>query len=464
MTFTDVSFFLFLALSLLVYRFLVPLKQRWLYLLVLGVLFYCSMDVRFLYVLGVMVVVTYAGSWILANTKHNRYLTLWISVSSIVAWLFLVKWPGTRAMDWFGPAHALWPGGATETFAGLAVPIGISFHALQCISALVDTYRFPLKWDSRPGMMLLYLCYLPQILAGPIERVPNMYPQFEAPRQDSPDEALQGLELVVKGLFKKLVLADRFSVILIPYVASPSKYLDPLVSGFIAITWVTYIYFDLSGYTDMARGISNWFGIKLTRNFDAPFRAKTLQDFWTRWHVTFHLFMRDYLFRGLKKARVPLLPSVFIVFIVSGLWHGLGLQFTFWAGSAFVFVMIEALVLRRFPGYKDLWFTPLLNYFVISVSCTFFYIQHLADAKSVYGSFWMKPELARATAMMHELGWQWKDLFIYVGFMMAGLIVFHRKEELPRSLAFRWAMLVAVGLAILILKNPTTVLHSYFKF
>ncbi|MEK7357938.1 MAG: MBOAT family O-acyltransferase [Bdellovibrionota bacterium] len=461
MTFTDVSFFVYLALCLVIFR-ITPLRSRWIFLIVAGVVFYAFLDVRFLWALLIMIAPTYAGCWYLARFPRHRLWMLWLAVGAVLSWLFLIKWSGTNAISWLGPPLSLLPGARADFLIGLAFPIGISFHALQCVSVLVDTYRNPATWDPHPGRMILFLCYLPQILAGPIERARVMSPQFIAPKQESPSEALQGLEWFTRGLFKKFVIADRFAPVLGAVVAQPLLYQSPLVSALVIFGFPIYLYMDFSGYTDLARGMSLWFGIRLSKNFDAPFASKTTAEIWRRWHITFHNFVRDYVLKSLKGYVSSLGFRLFIAFTLSGLWHGLGLHFFAWSMAALAIVILEELAAKVFSGYKSMPLAPLRTYLLVSISCAFFYVPDLATLPELIRGFTEPLNMEVTLSMLKTMGWVANDLVIYASIGPLMLLIDGRDFGSRKDL-WRWVRLVLLVIAILILRFPKGTIHSYFR-
>lgn len=461
MTFVDVSFFVYLSLCLVLYQLVPPLK-RWIFLIAAGMLFYAFLDARFLAALLVMGSVTYFGCWLLSKSTSLRLLTMWIFVLAVCLWLFLIRWRVTNAIDWFGPPLSLHPGSKSEAMIGLAFPVGISFHALQCIAVLVDTYRRPSTWDSHPGRMILYLCYLPQILAGPTERAHAMYPQFVAPTKPTSSEALQGLEWFVWGLFKKVVIADRFSLILGSYLSNPDLFQNPALTAFVLLSYPVFLYLDFSGYTDMARGMSMWFGIRLSKNFDAPYSSRTTHEFWQRWHMTFHLFLRDYVYVPLRKNLSSVLACAGITFALSGLWHGLGAHFLAWAMVTFIVAEIESRLSKRFPFYRAMPGAKIRAYVFTSLTAGFFWAPDLEKAAAIYKGL-ASPYVTGTVQTMLGMGWRPVDFVIFVGFSLVYLL-FDGKEHGPRSELRRWAVIVALAFAILLLRFPKVAMHSYFQF
>lgn len=462
MTFTDLSFFFFLALCLLAFR-LTPLRSRWITLIVAGALYYSFLDVRFLVALLIMAAMTYAGCLALSRVSTGRRALVWTTVGFIVTWLVLIKWNRTNAIQWLGPQMSLYPGEASSLLIGLAFPIGISFHALQCVSVLVDTYRKPRSFDPHPGKMLLYLTYLPQILAGPIEKAQQMYPQFEAPKLKSADDAFEGLELFLLGLFKKTVLADRFMAALSVYARTPEQFQNSYVAAFFIFGFPLGLYFDFSGFIDIARGMSLWFGIRLSRNFIAPFKSATTEEAWRRWHATFNTFFRDYVFFPLARTRVPIWLAGLVTFALSGLWHGLALNFLIWSLIAYAIVIAEILISRRFPGYRKIPMPGIRSSLLVAVGTLFFFAPDLATVPSIVGGLAGPLDFHEALEMFSVMGLKGHDFAIY-GIFASTILYFDGRDLGPRRDFARWSLLVFAVFAILVLRFSSGTLHSYFKF
>ncbi|MEQ9323669.1 MAG: MBOAT family O-acyltransferase [Polyangiaceae bacterium] len=224
----------------------------------------------------------------------------------------------------------------------IGLPIGISFYTFQSISYVVDVYRGRLKPCEGLREYALYLSFFPQIVAGPIVRGDELLPQLRRPMAPSGEDVTEGMQRIVAGVAKKALIADYLGVYADLVFGSPASYAGPEVV-LAVYAYALQIYFDFSGYSDVAIGMARVLGVRLPENFEAPYRAKSIADFWRRWHITLSRWVRDYLFIPLGllagRNRVLRYASVLASMVLVGLWHGIGWGFLLWGalhGAALV--------------------------------------------------------------------------------------------------------------------------------
>jgi len=214
----------------------------------------------------------------------------------------------------------------------VTLPLGISFYTFQSMSYSIDVYR----GDAQPIRSFVdFACFVsmfPQLVAGPIERAKNLLPQLQSAPKITRHDVADGLSLFVVGLFKKVALADYLALYVDPVYAAPGEHQAPaLVLATFAFAW--QIYFDFSGYTDMARGVGRMMGIRLMLNFNNPYLATGLGDFWRRWHISLSTWFRDYVYiplGGNRKGEVRTYVNICLTMLISGLWHGAAWTFVIW--------------------------------------------------------------------------------------------------------------------------------------
>ena len=317
--------FVFLPIALLLHWAVERFRPEWRIpvLVALSLAFYSYWDWRFL----PLMVGSIAINWCVAEAfNKSRRSTLVIgAIVANLAVLGLFKYANFGA-DLVGAPHVL----------DFALPLGISFFTFHHIMYLVD-----LRAGVAPRLHLdtyaLYICFFPQVLAGPLVRWREIVDQFSERPYDRPDASERfgkGLILLAIGLGKKVLLSDPLADLVNPIFTAVAKGPISIADAWIGTLAFTFqIYFDFSGYTDMALGIALMFGIVLPQNFNAPYRAATLQDFWRRWHMTLSRFLRDYLYIPLGGSRHGLTVTMFALFstmTLGGLWHGAGLTFVAW--------------------------------------------------------------------------------------------------------------------------------------
>ncbi len=224
----------------------------------------------------------------------------------------------------------------------LLLPVGISFYTFQTLSYTIDVYRGERPAEKHLGYFALYVSFFPQLVAGPIERSTRLLPQFFQEKKYEAARVASGLRQMLFGLFKKVVIADRLAVYVDNVYASPDDF------GSLTILIATYffafqIYCDFSGYSDIAIGAAKVLGYDLMENFRRPYIAKSISDFWKRWHISLSTWFRDYLYiplGGNKSSKIRWQYNVLVVFVVSGFWHGANWTFLVWGGLHGVYLLI----------------------------------------------------------------------------------------------------------------------------
>lgn len=237
----------------------------------------------------------------------------------------------------------------------LVLPIGISFYTFQLTAYMVDCYRGQLRPTRSLLDFLTFIMFFPQLVAGPIERGSQLLSQMERRRTFSYGEGVAGLRLILVGLFKKMVIADNCSVPVDAIFDHPGGFSAPvLLMG--AILFTLQIYGDFSGYCDIAKGSAHLMGIRLSVNFDRPYFSRSMMEFWRRWHVTLQSWFRDYVYIPLGGSRVGFFHTqlnIFIVFLLSGLWHGAAWTFVLWGCYHGLLYIPSRLMARRRKGRGD---------------------------------------------------------------------------------------------------------------
>ena len=230
--------------------------------------------------------------------------------------------------------------GIFRTDVPLLLPAGISFYTFQTLSYVIDIYRGRLMPERHPGYYALFVSFFPQLVAGPIERSTALLPQLHAQerRMDS-----SGWLWMVRGFAKKLLLADTAAVFVDSVYASPTDASGPAVL-LATLLFAGQIYWDFSGYSDIAVGAAALLGVRLSRNFDHPYRADSLRDFWRRWHISLTRWFTDYVYiplGGSRRGTARLVVNTMVVFLLSGLWHGAALHFVVWGGVHGALLLLE---------------------------------------------------------------------------------------------------------------------------
>ena len=297
------------------------------YLVLLSFVFYASFDLRFVPLLAASIVL----NWLVAGAFARSGRVPLISAAVVANLLLLGLF---KYLDFFAGALMFLPGVAAPHF-GLAFPLGISFFTFQHIMYLSDLRA---GRTGHAGLLdyALYIAFFPRVIAGPLVRPAELLPQLATrPALPSAETIARALALLVFGLAKKVLIGDPLGAYVDPIYARVAAGAMPTApEAWQAMLGYTFqLYFDFSGYTDMALGLALLFGIVLPQNFDAPYRAVSIQDFWRRWHVTLSLFLRDYLyvpFGGNRHGLARQVLALFATMALGGLWHGAGWTFVAW--------------------------------------------------------------------------------------------------------------------------------------
>ena len=352
MLFNSFDFIVFFSAVTAAY-FGLPHKLRWALLLGASCAFYMCFVPIYIVILLVTIVIDYfAGIWIEdSRDPRTKKLLLGVSVLTVCGILFVFKYFNffnenaaaiAAALDLRYPIEAL----------RIILPIGLSFHTFQSLSYVIEVYRGQQKAERHFGIYALYVMYFPQLVAGPIERPQNLLHQFHEAKAFSLTRVRDGLSLALFGLFKKVVVADALSIYVDAVYGNVQQHSGATL--LLATIFFTFqIYCDFSGYSDMARGVSRVYGVELMKNFDAPYLSLSITEFWSRWHISLSTWFRDYVYIPLGGNRVSLprnLLNLFLVFILSGFWHGASWTFIAWGalhGTCLICDRLWTLALAR---------------------------------------------------------------------------------------------------------------------
>ncbi len=314
--------------------FVLPHKVRWLMLLSASCAFYMAFIPVYILILAATIIVDYfAGIYIENNAGRSRLLFLVCSIIANVGFLAFFKYFNflngnfaflARLVDWNYPISDL----------RIILPIGLSFHTFQAMSYTIEVYRGHQKAERHFGIYALYVMFYPQLVAGPIERPQNLIHQFYEKHSWDYKRVVSGLQLMLWGFFKKVVIADRLAVVVNHVYGNPSDFTGlPLIMA--TVFFAFQIYCDFSGYSDIAIGAAQVMGFTLMKNFNRPYFSKSIAEFWKRWHISLSTWFRDYLYISLGGNRVAKWRwqfNLFLTFLISGLWHGASWTYVVWGG------------------------------------------------------------------------------------------------------------------------------------
>ncbi|MGB3151469.1 MAG: MBOAT family O-acyltransferase, partial [Maribacter sp.] len=370
MLFNSLDFAIFLPIVFLLYWFVFKdnLKQQNMLVLVSSYIFYGWWDWRFLSLILFSTLVDYLVGLKLEKEANvfKRKFFLWISIFINLGFLAFFKYYDFF-LENFISAFSFFGVEISASSLNIILPVGISFYTFQTLSYTIDVYRGKLKPCNDFIAFGSFVSFFPQLVAGPIERATDLLPQFYLSRKFDYEKAVDGLRQILWGFFKKIVIADNcaeFSNLI--FDNSDNYNGSTLILG--ALFFTFQIYCDFSGYSDIAIGTSKMFGFELKRNFAVPYFSRDIAEFWRRWHISLSKWFRDYLYiplGGSKGGKFFQLRNTFIIFLVSGFWHGANWTFLAWGAlNAIYFVPLLLLGKNRkhmgdvaekghFPGFRE---------------------------------------------------------------------------------------------------------------
>lgn len=335
MLFNSLSFALFLPVVFILYWFVTNknLKSQNILLLISSYFFYSCWDWRFLFLLIFSTLLDFLSGIQIekAKNKNQKKFWFWLSIIINLGFLGIFKYFNFFAeslrdlISIFGFQVNLWS-------LKVILPIGISFYTFHGLSYVIDIYKGRIKAEKSFVDYAVFVSYFPLLVAGPIERATHLLPQIKKKRNFNYDQAVDGLRQILWGLFKKIVIADNCAIQANLIFNNSTEYSgSTLTLG--AVFFAFQIYGDFSGYSDIALGVSRLFGIDLIQNFSFPYFSRDIAEFWRRWHISLSSWFKDYLYiplGGSKGGRWTQIRNTFIVFLVSGFWHGANWTFIIW--------------------------------------------------------------------------------------------------------------------------------------
>jgi alginate O-acetyltransferase complex protein AlgI len=398
MLFNSLEFFFFFPVVTLLY-FLLPQPYRWMHLLLSSCLFYAVFVPAYLSILFLTIIIDYvAGIRIAGSTGAARKVYLTGSIIANIGVLAVFKYYNFGIQN----INALLAFSGTDTRLPLwdiLLPIGLSFHTFQAMSYTIEVYRGHQNPERHFGIYALYVMFYPQLVAGPIERPQNILHQFYEKHHFDPVMFVSGMRLMAWGLFKKVVVADRLAIYANAVFENPDEYhwLNLVIGVF---AFGIQIYGDFSGYSDMAIGAARTMGYRLMVNFNRPYQALNIHEFWSRWHISLSTWFRDYLYipMGGNRLGYPAqLRNVVIVFLVSGLWHGAAWTYVIWGGLHAIYIVIYNLSKKFLPSLPSTSFIRfsswLLNLFAVMLAWIFFRSNSMESAMMMIKSIFTLNDL-----------------------------------------------------------------------
>ena len=380
MLFNSFAFAVFMPLVFILY-WLLPHKYRWFLLLISSYYFYMSWNPKYVVLILSATAVTYLAGLLLEKTEKPRLRKgiLAACFGICLGLLFFFKY-----FNFFSESFAKLLGMFAipmhPVTLKVLLPVGISFYTFQTLSYVIDVYRGRVQPQHHFGIYATFVSFFPQLVAGPIERTENLLPQIGSEKTFRYDQAAYGLKLMAWGFFKKLAIAD----VLAPLVDQAYGNLAGCSTLDLAAAVFCFsfqIYCDFSGYSDIAIGAAKLLGIDLMVNFRSPYFAKSIREFWSRWHISLSTWFRDYVYiplGGNRGGSFKTCRNLFITFLVSGLWHGASWTFVVWGGLHGLAQIAEKLFAHK--GKKLPWLRTIGVFLFCCLTWIFFRAEHFSDA------------------------------------------------------------------------------------
>ncbi len=372
MLFNSLQFLVFFGVVTLSYYSL-GWRGRWVMLLMASCYFYMVFKPEYILILAVTIIIDYiAGIWIEQSEGKKRKQILILSLVSNVGFLAFFKYFNFLGQNF----NKLLPTALELPYLSILLPIGLSFHTFQAMSYTIEVYRGNQKAERHFGIYALYVMFYPQLVAGPIERPQNLLPQFHSYFKYDWENIKAGLAQIAWGFFKKLVIADRLAMV-VDYSYDAPEYFNGMTLLTATFFFTFQIYCDFSGYSDIAIGSARVMGFKLMQNFDQPYISKSISEFWRRWHISLSTWFRDYLYiplGGNRKSEYRVYFNLFLVFAISGLWHGAKWTFVIWGSLHGLYLIVaqwrdnHLKIKQKLPDFIQL----IITFFLVMLTWVFF--------------------------------------------------------------------------------------------
>ncbi|MFV0157259.1 MBOAT family protein [Empedobacter falsenii] len=400
MLFNSISFAIFLPIVFALYWLLrKSFKLQNILLLIVSYYFYGCWDWRFMFLLGFSTLLDYYSGIKIEEATSQNLKKIWLTISIGINLGFLGFF---KYYNFFADSFAEMLNGfglnVHPWTLQIILPVGISFYTFHGLSYVIDIYYNRIKAERNIVDYSVFVSFFPLLVAGPIERATHLLPQIKKTRVFNYSQAVDGMRQILWGLFKKMVIADNCAIYANEIFSNPeSQSGSNLVLG--AIFFAFQIYGDFSGYSDIALGVARLFGIELLKNFNYPYFSRDIAEFWRRWHISLSTWFRDYLYiplGGSLGGNWMRVRNTFIIFIVSGFWHGANWTFIFWGFLNALFIMPSILLKtnrtnleivaqdRFFPTFREL-FNMMLTFALTVLAWIFFRANSITHAFEYIG-------------------------------------------------------------------------------
>lgn len=484
MQFNSLEFAIFFPIVTTLYYLLPPIHRNK-FLLVASCFFYIVYKPVYILILLSIIILDYiTGRLIEQSSGHKRKFFLGVSLCANIGVLFIFKYFNFI----FEAILHLTQQQTILSLTEIALPLGLSFHTFQAMAYTIEVYRKNVPAERNIFIYALYVLFYPQLVAGPIERPKHLIPQFKQFHFFDETQISQGLRLMLIGFFKKLFIADRLGVIVNHVFSQPWNYTGiPLLLAIYSFT--LQIYYDFSGYTDIARGAAKCLGFDLRNNFNHPFFAQTPADFWSKWHISLSTWFRDYVYiplGGNKGSMLRWALVIFTVFVLSGLWHGAGWTFVAWGFCHALFIIlykfaqkpaekIDRLFSRKHIGILTKLIKICFTFHLVALAFVFFRANSIFDGVYIIthinpGISILRTQIFTFSNVFDQIGLGAYQFFlgiIAVAIIETTEVLIHTKKIpsfMIQNLAVRWVFYYIMIFMILFLGDFKANKFIYFQF
>lgn len=475
MLFNSIDFAIFLPIVFILYWFVANknLKLQNALILVASYVFYGWWDWRFLSLLLFSTIVDYTIALQMEKryNQNHRKLLLFLSLAVNLGLLGFFKYYNFF-IDNFTTAFTFFGGTIQPNTLSIILPVGISFYTFQTLSYTIDVYRRKIEPTKDFLSFAAFVSFFPQLVAGPIERASNLLPQFHKKRLFDKDEAIIGVKQIIWGLFKKIVIADNCAQFANEIFANHTQFSSAtLILGVIYFSF--QIYCDFSGYSDIAIGTARLFNFKLMVNFRYPYFSRDIAEFWRRWHISLTTWFRDYVYiplGGSRVSRSKQIRNVFIVFIVSGFWHGANWTFIAW-GAINALFFIPLLLSKRnrvntdtiaynklLPSLREM-ISLLITYCIVLFGWIFFRAASIKDAIEYINGI-LKGDFSIEMLKIERFSFEILPLLL----ILLGIEWFSRNKEFPLYSAKPDYIKVSLVITIILVFGSFSIAQDFIYF
>lgn len=463
MLFNSFNYLIFFILSFFLYWFVFKKRLAYqnLFLLSISYVFYGFWDWRFLTLIALSTIADFviARRMVMTSVLKERRFFLAISLILNLGLLIFFKYCNFFIESFVSASHAMGFQSNINTLS-IILPVGISFYTFQTLSYTIDVYKGKISPTNNFIHFATYVAFFPQLVAGPIERAVNLLPQFSKSRIFKTERAFSGLHLIIWGLFQKVVIADSCATYVNAIFENYTE-LNTLTLILGSIYFAFQIYGDFAGYSNIAIGSARLLGFDLMRNFNYPYFSRNIAEFWRRWHISLSTWFRDYLYiplGGSRGSKANKVRNVFIVFIVSGFWHGANWTFIMWGFLHAVFFLPVMLLQKnrvyldqvaknkRLPNFKELW--QMTSTFALTcIAWVFFRAKTLGEAIAYFKTLFLSITFDIQFISIERYNIELLLLLtVFIGYEW-----FNRAKEHPFYGRWRWCHMIFVLMMLLTL-------------